>query len=381
MNPQMPLQQLQERGQSIWLDYIERRFLNDGSLQQLIREDGISGVTSNPAIFHAAISHAPEYQQAISRLAKQGLTNASIYEHITIDDIVQAAEQFHQTYILSKGADGFVSIEVSPLLAHDTTATVQAATRLWNLIHQPNVLIKVPGTLEGLQAVRRLIAEGINVNVTLLFSPHRYMAAAEAYFAGLEDRQAKGKPLHNINSVASFFLSRIDTKVDSELDTLARGNDSKQAQLAQALRGRTAIAYAGMAYHRFIELYATSRWQRLTAQGAHKQRLLWASTGAKDPLANPLKYVENVIASETVNTVPLPTLELYRRNGNPRMPLTDSLHEASEVLHQLNGAGIKLTEIEAQLESEGIQKFIEPYQGSLSMIDSLRSRAYSHTLQ
>jgi transaldolase len=381
MNPTNPLQQLQEYGQSIWLDFIERRFLNDGSLQQLIREDGVTGVTSNPAIFHAAISHAQEYQQAITRLAKQGLSNAAIYEHITIDDIVQATEQFHPTYVLTKGGDGFVSIEVSPLLAHDADATVQAAMRLWNLIHQPNVMIKVPGTLEGLKAVRRLIAEGFNVNVTLLFSPHRYMLAAEAYFAGLEDRLANGKPLHPVNSVASFFLSRIDTKVDAQLDSLARGDDKNQAQLAQSLRGHTAIAYAGMAYHRFMDLYDTPRWRQLAEQGARKQRLLWASTGAKDPLANPLKYVENVIAAETVNTLPLPTLELYRRNGNPGARLVDRLHEAGEILHRLNNLKIKLTEIELQLENEGIQKFIEPYQNSLAIIDSLRSRVHSPTLQ
>ena len=226
MQPQMPLQQLQERGQSIWLDFIERRFLNDGSLQQLIREDGVSGVTSNPAIFYAALNHAQDYQQAIARLVKQGLSNTNIYEHITIDDIVQAAEQFHPTYILTKGADGFVSIEVSPLLAHDADATVQAATRLWNLIHQPNVLIKVPGTLEGLTAVRRLIAEGINVNVTLLFSPHRYMAAAEAYFAGLEDRQAKGKPLHHSPSRPPWRVERkFPTVKTSLLLTVALDKD------------------------------------------------------------------------------------------------------------------------------------------------------------
>lgn len=379
--PLQTLKQLQASGQSVWLDYIERRFLNDGSLQQLIREDGISGVTSNPAIFNQAIQHAQEYQNAITRLAKQGLTNTGIYEHITVDDVVQAAEQFHATYLLSKGNDGYVSIEVSPLLAHDAEATVTAAKRLWNLVHQPNVMIKVPGTLEGLTAVRRLIAEGININVTLLFSPHRYMAAVEAYLAGLEDRLASGKPLQNVSSVASFFLSRIDTKVDEELDKLECGKDEELAHRAQLLRGRTAVAYAGIAYKRFQELYGEDRWQRLAEHGARKQRLLWASTGAKDPLANPLKYVENVIAEETVNTMPLATLELFRRNGNPRMSLTETQHKASEILHQLNALGIKLTEIETQLENEGIRKFIEPYQGSLNMIESLRSRRYSYTLQ
>lgn len=381
MKSHTPFQQLQSRGQSIWLDYIERRFLNDGSLQQLIREDGVSGVTSNPAIFHEAIGHSADYQNAISRLVKQGLTNSAIYEHITIDDIVQATEQLHTTYVLSKGTDGYVSIEVSPLLAHDADATVQAGMRLWNLIHQPNVMIKVPGTLEGMLAVRRLIAEGINVNVTLLFSPHRYMAAAEAYFAGLDDRLRSGKPIANINSVASFFLSRIDTKTDAILDKLAGGSDPGNAQSAQALRGRTAIAYAGMAYKRFMEMYASPNWQELAEHGARKQRLLWASTGAKDPLANPLKYVENVIAAETVNTVPLATLELFRRNGDANKSLTDTMHDASDVLHQLNSLGIKLIEIEAQLESEGIQKFIEPFQGSLAMINTLRSQAHSYTLQ
>ena len=381
MNQCNPLLQLQGYGQSIWLDYIERRFLNDGSLQQLIREDGVSGVTSNPAIFHEAISHATDYQNAIARLTRREMSNVSIYEHLTIDDITQAADQFHSTYHKTQGADGYVSIEVSPLLAYNTDATVNTAMRLWEQLQRPNIMIKVPGTLAGLQAVRRLIYEGINVNVTLLFSPHRYMDAAEAYFAGLEARLASGKPLHSVNSVASFFLSRIDTKVDAVLDLLVSGSNTTKAQLAHELRGRAAVAFAGITYRRFLDMYASTRWQRLAELGARKQRLLWASTGAKDPQANPLKYVDNVIGVETINTLPLATLELYRRNGNPKLRLSESMHDATEVLRRLSGLGVKLAEIEADLESEGIQKFIEPYQRSLAVIKSLRSHTRSYTLQ
>jgi len=381
MNQQNPLQQLRQYGQSIWLDYIERRFLNDGSLQQLIREDGISGVTSNPAIFNKAISHAFDYQNAIARLSEGDMSTVSIYECITIEDVMQAADQLHATYVKSSGVDGYVSIEVSPLLAHNTDATVNAAMRLWEQLQRPNVMIKVPGTLAGLPAIRRLIYEGINVNVTLLFSPRRYMDVAQAYLDGLEARLASGRAVHKVASVASFFLSRIDTQVDAALDILATRGATPKAQLAHELRGQTAVASAGIAYQRFMDIYASAGWQRLAERGARKQRLLWASTGAKDPLADPLKYVEYVIGAETVNTMPLETLELYRRNGKPALRLPNNLQHDTDIMRRLNGIGIKMEKIEAELELEGIQKFIEPYQQSLAAIKSLRSHTRSAILQ
>lgn len=381
MNQQNPLKQLQKFGQSIWLDYIERRFLNDGSLQQLIREDGVSGVTSNPAIFNKAISHAYDYQNAIARLSEANMSTVSIYECITVEDVVQAADQLHATYLHSKAADGYVSIEVSPLLAHNTEATVNAAMRLWDQIQRPNVMIKVPGTLAGLPAIQRLIYEGINVNVTLLFSPRRYMDVAQAYLNGLEARLTSGKALHNVISVASFFLSRIDTKVDAALDVLATRSNTPKAQLAHDLRGQTALASAGIAYQRFMDIYTSSAWQRLAEHGARKQRLLWASTGAKDPLADPLKYVEYVIGADTVNTVPLETLELYRRNGKPALQLPNNLQRDIDIMRRLNELGIKMDKLEAELEIEGVQKFIEPYQQSLAAIKSLRTQTRPAILQ
>lgn len=381
MNQQNPLLQLQQYGQSIWLDYIERRFLNDGSLQQLIREDGVTGVTSNPAIFNKAISHAFDYQNAIARLSAGEMSTLNIYECLTIEDVVQAADQLYATYLQRNGADGYVSIEVSPLLAHNTNATVNAAMRLWDQIQRPNVMIKVPGTLAGLPAIRRLIFEGINVNVTLLFSPRRYLEVAEAYLDGLEARLNSGKTIHNVASVASFFLSRIDTKVDAMLDSIAMRSATTKAQVAHELRGQTALASAGIAYQRFMDIYASSAWQHLAEHGARKQRLLWASTGAKDPLADPLKYIEYVIGAETINTVPLETLELYRRNGKPARHLPSNQQTDSDIMRRLNGIGIRMDKIEAELEIEGIQKFIEPYQQSLAAIKSLRTHTRSAILQ
>ena len=349
-----PLHRLAALGQSIWLDDIRRVWLEDGTLERLIAKDAVSGVTSNPAIFEKAIAEHHDYDRAIVELAHQGRSVQDIYETLTVEDIQHAADLLRRVHEATVGRDGYVSLEVSPHLAHDTEATVAEAQRLWARVARPNLMIKVPGTTAGLLAIRQLIALGINVNVTLLFGVTRYRAVAEAFQAGLEDRSHAGGPLVGVASVASFFLSRIDTLVDSQLDAL--GNPE-----AKQLRGAAAIACARLAYQYYKEWTASPRWQALVAAGARPQRLRWASTSAKDKTYSEVKYIEALIAPDTVNTLPPETLAAYRDHGDPAMRIEEDLDEAQALPARLAALGLDLDGVAEQLEREGVRKFIEPY--------------------
>jgi transaldolase len=352
-----PLLELRKLGQSVWLDDISRGMLADGSLARLIREDGVTGLTSNPAIFAHSMMHDSTYAAPIAQLVSKVSSAVELYEELALADLRAAAGLLRPLYDSTHGADGFVSLEVSPHLADDTEGSLHEAQRLWKRLALPNVLIKIPGTEAGLPAIRDLIASGINVNVTLLFSPERYRAVAHAYMDGLSEFVAKGGNAASIGSVASFFLSRIDTAVDKLLDGLSAAGQPA----ARSLRGKAAIANACRAYEIFEELTATPEWQSLTARGARPQRLLWASTSTKDPSYSPVKYVEELIVPGTVNTVPLETLNTYRRVGRPELRLERHIAEASDVREGLERLDVDLEAVAAQLEREGVTKFVEPF--------------------
>ena len=355
-----PLRQLETFGQSIWLDYIRRDLMTGGDLERLIREDGLRGMTSNPAIFEKAIADSQEYDGDIRALALEGKNTQAIYEQISQGDVQKAADEFRPLYDSTDGKDGYVSLEVNPHLAHDTPGTIEEGRRLWVALNRPNVLIKVPATANGLPAIRQLIIEGINVNVTLLFGLPRYRQVAEAFIAGLEARAAQGKPVDCIASVASFFVSRIDTMVDPLLDKMI-GLGGKQASLATEARGQVAIASAKMAYQIYKGIFYSERFKKLSQQGARAQRLLWASTGTKDPGFSDVKYIEALIGPDTVNTVPVETLDAYRDHGKPEARLEQDLERACWLLAQLPELNISIDNVTQQLEDEGVEKFNKPF--------------------
>ena len=352
-----PLLELRKLGESVWLDDIGRALLDDGTLARLIRDDGIAGLTSNPAIFAHSIMNDATYAQRIARLQSDVSSALALYEELALADLRDAAALLRPLYDSTSGGDGYVSMEVSPHLADDSPGSYKEAQRLWQRLSIPNAFIKIPGTEAGVPVIRDLIAAGINVNVTLLFSPERYRAVARAYREGLGRRAADGKPLASVASVASFFLSRIDTAVDKLLDGLAaRGQPA-----ARALRGKAAIACACRAYEIFEETIAEPEWEALAARGARPQRLLWASTSTKDPSYSPIKYVEELVGPETVNTMPLETLNAYRRLGRPELTLERHIAEASDAREGLERLDVDLEAVAQQLEREGVSKFVEPF--------------------
>jgi transaldolase len=351
-----PLLELHRLGVSVWLDDINRSMLEDGSLARLIREDGVCGLTSNPAIFANSMMTDPKYAQPIAQLLPHTASAMALYEDLAMDDLRNAAGLLRPLYGETRGGDGYISMEVSPHLAYDTAGSLAEARRLWGRLQLPNAFIKIPGTEAGLPAIRDLIAGGININVTLLFSPERYRAVAGAYMAGLSARLAAGKPIDSVASVASFFLSRIDTAVDKILDGLAAREPA-----ARALRGKAAIASACRAYEIYEELIASSQWQALAARGARPQRLLWASTSTKDPTFSPIKYVEELVVPDTVNTMPLATLDAYRKQGRPELRLERHIAEASDTREGLERLDVDLEAVALQLEKEGVAKFVEPF--------------------
>jgi transaldolase len=352
-----PLLELRKLGESVWLDDIGRGMLDDGSLARLIRQDGLAGLTSNPSILAHSIMHEATYAQRITRLLPSVASAMALYEELALADLRDAAALLRPLYDSTSGGDGFVSLEVSPHLADDSAGSLKEARRLWARLGIPNAFIKIPGTEAGLPVIRDLIAEGINVNVTLLFSPERYRAVTHAYREGLARRADGGKPIATVASVASFFLSRIDTAVDRLLDGLAaRGQPA-----ARALRGKAAIASACRAYEIYEETNAQPAWQAIAARGARPQRLLWASTSTKDPAYSPIKYVEELVVPETVNTMPLETLNAYRRLGRPELTLERHLADASDAREGLERLDIDLEAVAQQLEREGVAKFVEPF--------------------
>jgi transaldolase len=367
-NAENPLLKLRKLGQSVWQDDIGRTMLDDGTLAKIIEADGIAGVTSNPAIFAASINKEPVYQRAIAELLPKEASNIALYETLTIEDLRRAADLFRKLYDQTSGGDGFVSMEVSPHLAYDTAGTITEAKRLWARLDRPNAMIKIPGTEAGLPAIRDTIAAGINVNVTLLFAPERYRAVALAYFEGLEARLAAGKPIDKIASVASFFLSRVDTLVDKQLDDLT----AKGKADARKLRGKAAVASACRAYEIYEELIAAPRWKALAAKGAKVQRLLWASTSTKDPTYSPVKYVEELIAPDTVNTMPRETIAAYRAQGRPEPRLQSEIPGAAAIFAGLQALGINMAVVADQLEKEGVKKFIEPFDKLQASIEERR---------
>lgn len=369
-----PLLKLQTYGQSIWIDFIERKIIRSGELKKMIEEDGISGVTSNPAIFEEAIGQTDDYNEAIADLAHRGKETREIFETLAIEDIQGAADLLRPTYDRLGGKDGFVSLEVNPHLAHDTEGTIAEARRLWAAVARPNIFIKVPGTQEGLPAIRQLIGEGINVNVTLLFGLPRYREVTGAYIGGLKDCLTSGKEIRSVASVASFFLSRIDVLADPLLEKRMKEGGARTVE-AKNLRGKVAIASAKIAYQIYREIFKNGSFRDLASQGARPQRVLWASTSTKNPEYSDVKYVEPLIGAETVNTLPLKTIVAYRDHGNPALRLEDNVEESRKTLAKLADLGMDLDQLTQQLEDEGVEKFNQPYDTLMKTIEKKRAQA------
>ncbi|HVY66837.1 MAG TPA: transaldolase [Gammaproteobacteria bacterium] len=362
-----PLRELVRLGQSPWLDYIDRELIESGELARLVASGAVRGMTSNPAIFEQAMAHGRSYESAMLALARAGHDALRIYETLAMADVRAAADVFRRVYEESDGNDGFVSFEVSPHLVDDAAGTVAAAQRIWAALARPNVMIKVPATDAGLDATRQLLAGGINVNVTLLFSVERYRNVLRAYASGLEAALAGGRRIERIASVASFFLSRIDTAVDAQLERRAAAN-GREAEALLALRGEAAVASARCAYAAFEEFCTAGPFRQLAARGARRQRLLWASTGTKNPVYSDVKYVEPLVGAHTVNTMPRATLEAYRDHGRPALRLPADVSLGNATLAALAAAGIDVADVTARLLEEGIAKFVAPYDSLLRAI-------------
>ncbi|MEW6272659.1 MAG: transaldolase [Thermodesulfobacteriota bacterium] len=373
-----PLLEIRKYGQSIWYDNIRRGIITSGQLQSMIDDDGLRGITSNPAIFEKAVVESHDYDHAMKALVLQGVGSAvDIYERLAIEDIQWASDLMHGVYDESNGRDGYVSFEVAPALANDTKATVEYARRVHFQIGRENVLIKVPGTPEGMPAITQLIGDGISVNVTLLFAVEAYEACADAYMEGLEKYAASGRNPGRVASVASFFISRIDSLVDDMLQKLLdRTSDAAKRKQIEGLFGRVAVANGVLAYERYKKLTATDRWRALAAKGAQTQRVLWASTSTKNPKYPKTKYVDELIAPDTVNTIPEETFVEYRKSGKPGPGLAESwerhLASANEVMASLEAVGISMKEVTDQLLRDGIKKFIDPFDKLISSIENKR---------
>ena len=369
------IQKLNQIGQSIWYDNIERKLLKDGTLEGMFNRGEIRGITSNPSIFNKAISQSDEYDAEIRSLTQESLSRDNVYERLAISDIQTAADLFRPLYDQTNGDDGYVSLEVSPYLAHDADQTISEANRLWNDVNRPNLMVKIPATKAGLPAITETIAAGINVNVTLIFSLDRYREVREAYLAGLEKRASAGKTVANIASVASFFISRIDTKVDKQLESLTKTATPEEKQRIERLMGKTAVASGKLAFRDYEDTFGDkgTRFGKLKPLGAKRQRVLWASTSTKNPAYPDTKYVEEMIGPLTINTVPPNTLEAFLDHGVVKRTIDQNVEAAHKVMTGLSGVGIDLDQATQDLEAEGVKSFADAY---TSLLDSLQNRMH-----
>ena len=365
-----PLKDLLTVGQSMWLDYIRRDLFTTGKLKQMIADDGLRGMTSNPAIFEKAIGDSTLYDDQLKALASRAdLDTTGRYEQLAIHDIQDAAEALRPVYDQSNFRDGYVSLEVSPYLARKTQESIDEARRLWKAVNRENVMIKVPGTAEGLPAIQQLIGEGININITLLFAQDVYEKVAEAYVAGVEQLAARGGNLKKMASVASFFISRIDSLVDSMLgDKLKATNDASQQALIKSVMGKVAIANGKLAYQIYQRIFSTPRWQTLAAKGAQTQRVLWASTSTKNPAYRDVIYVEDLIGPDTVNTMPPATIDAFRDHGIVRITLTEDVAGAKKVMDDLARAGISIQEVTDKLTNDAVKLFADAFDKLLAAV-------------
>ncbi len=367
---QNPLKQLAEYGQSPWLDYIRRDLFTTGELKRLIKEDGLKGMTSNPSIFEKAIG-SEFYRDSIAKLAlEKGASAVSLYEKLAIEDIQTAADALLSVYEATDKRDGYVSLEVSPALADDSTGTLEEARRLWKAVDRPNLMVKVPATAVGFDTIRQLISEGININVTLLFSQNAYAKVAEAFVAGLEKRATEGKELANVASVASFFVSRIDSLVDSQIEEKLKTASGEDKQLLENLLGKVAIANAKMAYQIYEDIFSGTRWKKLSEKRAQTQRVLWASTGTKNEKYSDVLYIEELIGKDTVNTIPPATWDAFREHGKLRNSLMEDVEGAKKTLEDLEKAGISLDAATDKLLIDAVRLFVEPFDKMIAAVES-----------
>ncbi|MBZ6380665.1 transaldolase [Sphingomonas sanguinis] len=363
------LSELGAKGCAPWLDFVDRKFLEAKGLEKLVTEDGLTGVTSNPSIFEKAMGHGDAYDATLAAFDKENPGAATIdrYEHLAIQDIKAAAETLKPVYDKLDAKDGYVSLEVSPYIADDTDATIAEAEKLWHAVDRPNLMIKIPGTDAGAPAISATIAKGINVNVTLLFSVDAYIKVAEAYAAGLEERVKAGQPIDRIASVASFFISRIDSAIDKKIDERVAAGDA-EADALKAVRGKVAIANAKMAYQWYLDFLKSDRWQALAAKGAQPQRLLWASTGTKDPSFPDTLYIDTLIGPDTVNTMPPKTMDAFRDHGTVAETLTADIDDAKHVLAEAERLGLDLNGVTDTLVAEGVASFVKAFDDLLGAI-------------
>ncbi|MFL6275894.1 MAG: transaldolase [Blastocatellia bacterium] len=377
-----PLEQLSQLGQSVWYDNIERKLITSGELRRLIDEDDLRGVTSNPAIFEKAISGSDLYEDQLRELVAEDAGPIDIYEALAIRDIQSAADELLRVYEKTNALDGYVSLECSPLLAHDTQATIEEARRLWQVVGRKNVMIKIPGTEAGTPAIEQCIYEGININITLLFSLASYEATMGAYIRGLERRLDEGKPVSGIASVASFFVSRIDTATDKRLqEAIKVAASASDQQSLKSLMGRIAIANAKMAYQDYKRVFHGERFDKLKAAGAQVQRPLWASTSTKNPAYSDVYYVESLIGPETVDTIPPATLAAFRDHGVARVTIEDNLDEERARLAELHSFGISLADVTDEVLRDAVRLFVEPFEKLLKSIEAKRDEISSRKSQ
>jgi transaldolase len=366
-----PLVQLQQEGQSVWYDNIDRAQIASGQFKRMLDEDGVLGVTANPTIFEKSISHGTAYDAQISQLISEGKSTNEIYEAVVIQDIRTVADLLRPIYERTDGKDGYVSLEVSPDLANDTKGTAAEAERFWNLVQRPNLMIKIPATPAGIPAIYEALSKGINVNVTLIFSLNSYHAVTDAYLSALEDRNAQGQDISRLASVASFFVSRVDTLVDKVLeDQIKAGGNAEQLK---ALEGKAAIANARLVYQDFMSIFGTPRFETLKHAGAHVQRPLWASTSTKNPAYRDVLYAEELVGPDTVDTMPLETIENFRDHGRVRYSIADDIPGAHATFEQLEKVGIHYDQVTQQLLDEGVKKFADSFHQLFAGIDGKKN--------